>query len=192
MAKICPQCNLKHGDNATKCVGCGGELVIIESTFKKKWIIIYSAIALVLVLATVIALLWFTGPKAKIRKVMRAYKNDDVATVVDAYPPFLINATGLTREEFERDQQQAVRNFSNYLFSYSVEDVKKPSTNERSEVLEQLERFADYGYDESRLEDIRLVWVGVRGGGEFSGYWNDSDLRFVVIKYDGRWYCWPK
>ena len=191
MAKICNVCNLKHGDVATKCVNCGGELVIIESSFKRKWIFIYSAIALVLIAATVMAFLWFTGPKAKIREVMGAYKKADVAAVVDAYPPFLLNATGLSREEFERDQRQAVRNFSNYLFSYSVEDVKKPSTNERNEVLEQLESFKDYGYDERRFEDIRLVWVGVRGGGEL-GYWNDSDMRFVVIKYDGQWYIWPK
>jgi hypothetical protein len=191
MAKICKQCNLKYKNSAVTCVSCGSSLEVIESSFKAKWAVIYSAIALLLILATVLALLWFTGPKAKIRKVMRAYKNDDVSAVVDAYPPFLLNATGLTRAEFEKDQQQVVRNFSNYLFSYSVEDVKKPSTNERNEVMDQLERFADYGYDASRLEDIRLVWVGVRGGGEL-GYWNDSDMRFVVIKYDGRWYCWPK
>ena len=68
MAKICNVCNLKHGDVATKCVNCGGEHVIIESSFKRKWIFIYSAIALVLIFATVMAFLWFTGPKAKIRK----------------------------------------------------------------------------------------------------------------------------
>jgi hypothetical protein len=105
MAKICKQCNLKYKNRAVTCVSCGSSLEVIESSFKAKWAVIYSAIALLLILATVLALLWFTGPKAKIRKVMRAYKNDDVSAVVDAYPPFLLNATGLTRAEFEKDQQ---------------------------------------------------------------------------------------
>lgn len=191
MAKICNVCNLKHGDVATKCVNCGGELVIIESSLKRKWIFIYSAIALVLIAATVMAFFWFTGPKAKIREVMGAYKKADVAAVVDAYPPFLLNATGLSREELEQEEQRFVNEFSDYLFSYNIDDVKKPSSNEREEILEQLNWFEDFGFDERKLEDIRLVWASMRGGEKF-GAWSKSDLRFVVIKYDGQWYIWPK
>lgn len=190
MAKICKQCNLKYKNRAVTCVSCGSSLEVIESSFKAKWAVIYSAIALVLVLVTTLSVSYFTGPKAAVKKILKAYKGNDVETVVDSFPPFLNYATGLDREALEEDMAKSVKELSDYMTFYHVEDVKKPSSSERDEIIETLAYFKDFGYDERKLEDIRLVWSGMRGGDV--GTWDFVNERFVMIKYDGRWYWWPK
>ena len=190
MAKICKQCNLKYKNRAVTCVSCGSELSMIESTFRIRWSLIYTAIALVLVLATTLSVSYFTSPKAAVKKILKAYKGNDVETVVDSFPPFLNYATGLDREALEEYMEKSVKDLSDYITFYHVEDVKKPSSNEREEVLETLSYYKDFGYDEDKLEDIKLVWAGMRGGPV--GTCNFTNERFVMIKYDGHWYWWPK
>ena len=189
-AKVCKQCNLKYKNRAETCVSCGSELSMIESTFRIRWSLIYAAIALVLVLATTLSVSYFTSPKAAVKKILKAYKGNDVETVVDSLPPFLNYSTGLDREELEEYMEKSVKDLSDYITFYHVEDVKNPSSNEREEVLETLSYYKDFGYDEDKLEDIKLVWAGMRGGPV--GTWNFTNERFVMIKYDGQWYWWPK
>ena len=84
---------------------------------------------------------------------------------------------------------KSVKDFSEYIMYYYVESVKTPTLNKRGEILESLATFKDYGYDNNKLQDIKIVWTGVRGGD--IGTWNFTDERFIMIKYDGNWYWWP-
>lgn len=189
MAKICKQCNLKYKDSATTCVNCRSELETVESSFKAKWILIYSALAVALVTFAVTSFIYLTGPRAAVKGLLRAYSNNNVSAVVDCFPNFLVNAMGEDRESVEANISKSVNDVFEYITFYNVESVKNPTSNKRNKILESLDEFKEFGYDESKLEDIKIVWTGVRGGPV--GTWNFTDERFIMIKYDGSWYWWP-
>lgn len=189
MSKICNQCQLKHTNGAVKCVNCGSELVFIKSSVIIKRTLIISSVVAAVVAITVMLALYFTSPEAAVRKMMEAYKRSDVPAVADCYPEFLQEATGMSRGEYDWSMMRSVENLSKYIFSYNVEKAKTPSTNEQSRIKGELLNYSEYGYDESKLEAIRMVWIGMRGGRR--GYWSDTNHRFIVIKYDGKWCVWP-
>ena len=189
MAKICTQCNLKHGNDATKCVQCGGQLEVIQSDVKKRKIIISSLIAVVLVIVIVLGIVFFTGPKAKVRGIMRDFKQGDVEGIVDSFPEFFINYTGVGEEALEAELDPWVQSLSEYIFSYNIDKLANPSTREYNDVLASLDEYRDYGYDPAKLTDVKVVCLDMRGG--VPGFWGSSFEKFVLIKYDGAWYWWP-
>lgn len=189
MAKICTQCNLKHTNDATKCVQCGSELEVIKSDLKKKKIIITSIISILLVAIIIFAVMFFTGPKARVRSVMRNLKNGNSERVVDSCPDFIIDYFG-GEDMFEKLLEEYVEVQSEYIVSYNIDKVVSPSSNEKTQILEYLDYFEENGYDESKLDDIKIAWLNIQGG--FApGFLNSNLGRFLLIKYDGRWYWVP-
>lgn len=185
MAKICTQCNLKHSNNATKCVQCGSELEIIKSDLIKKRIIIASIISILLIAAIVCSVIIFTGPKAAIRRLIRDFKQGDVEGVVSHLPDFVVNYHG--NEFIVEFYKENVKRVSEYFVSYNIDKIANPSSSDDTSVREVLSYYEDYGYDSSKLEEIKVAWLETRAGvnPSFSSQFSD---KLIFIKYDGKWY----
>ena len=187
MAKICSNCGLKHKDSATKCAGCNAPLEELPVHKKKKVYVILAAILLVLIGVSTFFIMRCTGPDGTVRRIMRCYSNNDPEGVVDFFPEFLFEANWITREMLVDQLSGNVKEISDYMFSYYLEDTKTPSTSEMNEIMAQLNSFPDF--DEDQLDDVKYITVNFKGNATY--LWTANDTRFVMIKYDGSWYWWP-
>lgn len=185
MAKLCPNCNLKHSNDAEKCVQCGTELEVIKSDVRKKRIIIISIVSIILIALIVGAVIYFTSPEAKVRSILKDFNDGDVEGVINSFPDFFLKSGYLDEEAFGKN----IAMLSDYMFSYNIDKVVNPSSSDRDTVLTTLSHFEQYGYDASKLQDIKVIWTNMRGG--IPGFWGSSFDKFVMIKYDGAWYWWP-
>ncbi len=189
MAKICTQCNLKYSSKALKCVQCGSELEVIQADLKRKRIFI-GILAGVLSIALILgAILVFTGPKAKVRGIMRAFRRGDVDAVIETFPDFLLESVDLSEEYLKIQLPDAVTNLSENKFSYNISKIASPSSKEKNSVLEHLDKLGKYGYNPSKLQDIKVAIFTMKG--ITPGKWYSSFDKFILIKYDGVWYWWP-
>lgn len=188
MAKICTQCNLKYSNKSHKCVQCGSELEIIQSDLKKKKILIGILIGLLSVALIVGAVLFFTGPKAKVRSIMRAFKKGDVEAVVETFPDFVV-ASGDLDDYLKYQLPSMVSDLSDYKFTYKIDRVADPSSKERNNVLDHMIILEEYGFDPLKFEDIKVVFFTMKGVSP--GKWGSSFDKYILIKYDGTWYWWP-
>ena len=189
MAKYCPQCNLKHSNKAEKCVKCNGELEVIQADLKKKRFLIGFLIGILTVALIVGGILFFTGPKAKVRSIMQAFKRGDVDAVVDTFPDFIIASGDLDEQYLEYQLPNLVSNLSEYKFSYKITKVANPSFKEKENILAHISRLEEYGCDPLKLQDIKVVFFTMKGVSP--GQWGSSFNKFILIKYDGTWYWWP-
>ena len=188
MAKYCTQCNLKYSNSAEKCVSCGAELAVRESDVKKKKIVIIALISVLLIAAIVVGIVIFTGPKAKVRQIIRSFKRGDVDAVISTLPEFLINS-GEIDDYLAGQLPMAVSEWSEFKFSYNIDQCSSPSTKERSNVLQHLDSMKKYGYDSNKLEDMKVVLFSFTGTSP-SNLGSGFD-KYILIKYDGTWYWWP-
>lgn len=188
MAKICPNCNLKHQSHAQKCVQCGAELEVIKSHAKRKRILIICIISALLIGIIVGSILFFTGPKAKVRSIMRALKKGDMEKVVETFPDFLLQSDDLD-DYLKYQLPQLVKSFSEYKFSYNIQEVNDPSTKDKQNALDHMDTLHKYGYDPLKLQDIKVAYFTIKGVSP--GKWGSSFNKFILIKYDGAWYWWP-
>ncbi len=190
MAKICPQCNLKHHNVADRCFNCGSDLEIIKRDVIIKRTIIISIIVIIVSLSTLIALNVSSLPETKLMNIVQALNTNDTEGMLKGFPDFVKDywedANTLENAYFE----ERVESFSNYLYSFNVFKVAVPSTSQKTDIRTSLAEFTDYGYDSEKLEDIRSIWIEMRVG-TIRGFWSTIYEKFVMIKYDGVWYWWP-
>ena len=186
MAKICSSCGLKHKDSATKCAGCNAPLEELPVHKKKKVYVILAAILLVLIGVSTFFIMRYTGPDGTVRRIMRCYSNNDPEGVVDFFPEFLFDDL-ITKEVLVDELSKQVKDFSEYVFSYYLEETKSPSTSEMNEIMAQLNSIPDF--DEDQLDDVKYITVNFKGNATY--LWTANITRFVMIKYDGSWYWWP-
>lgn len=189
MAKICIECGLKHDNKAKQCVNCGSELEVIQADAKRKRIIVIALVSIILIAATIIGVTYFSSPEAKVKSIMKAFQKNDVDAVISSFPDFVINYLDETETDTTQFFEEWVATLSDYIFSYNIDKVAAPSTSQKTVLLTTFYYLEEYGYDESKLSDVQLVWLKLRGG--TTGLWNSSDNRFVMIKYDGKWFWWP-
>ena len=189
MSKICTPCNLKYSNSAHKCVNCGSELEIVQADAKRKRIFIASLIGIVLILVIVSSVIYFTGPRAKIKSIMRDFRQGDVDGVIACMPDFLIKSGDLSNDFIPYQLPNVIKTFSEYGFSDNVDKIASPSSKETNYVLTHLEYYRQYGYDPEDLQDIKVVIFSMKGVNP--GYWFSMFEKFILIKYDGIWYWWP-
>ena len=192
MAKICTTCGLKYKDSATKCVNCKSELEIIETPQKKKKAIIaicLAAFCLVLALLLTLALIIFTGPRGRVRYIMNNLRDNDVEAVLDTLPDFLIDENSPYGHEVKLALSRYTSQLSNYVYSFNTNKTADPSSAQMTELMNSIKKFAGDDFDETLIEDVKIVWVDFRGG--IHGFWNSIDSRFIMIKYKGEWCWWP-
>ena len=188
MAKICKECNIKHDNSADKCARCGAPLEVIQKDVKKKKIIIFSILGVILTVALILGIIYITSPEAKVMDIMKDINNGNTAGLVDSFPDFFIEANG-GKAVLVEYYDSWVKSEASYVFSYNIDKVVGPSAREEEAVRKSLVYYTHAGYDESKLQDIKAVWLDMTGG--IPGFWGASLEKFVMIKYDGQWYWWP-
>ena len=139
--------------------------------------------------AAIILIIYSTGPKAAVRRIMNAHKQVDAETVISYLPDFLLESDKIDGEKFKMETEATVKGFSRFLFSFNLEKAETPSDREIEELLETFEYFGGENFDESKVRDIKMVWVNYKGN--VQGFWPSRGTRFIVFKYEGRWYWWP-
>lgn len=187
MAKICKECGVKHRNNATKCVHCGAAFDDVQHYAKRKKLIILGIVCVVLVLAAIASVIYLTGPRAAVRRIMEGYKRNDAEAIVDSFPSFLLEMDGASREKLIADMSSSVESMSDYIFSYGIDRVVDPSDNDREILIKKAQLIAGDDFEENDIKDIKVVWVTFTGN--VPSVWPSGSTRFVMIKYDGRW-CW--
>ena len=186
MSKFCKACGLKHRNSALKCARCNAPFEELPFHKKKKVYVILAAILLVLIGVSTFFIMRYTGPDGAVRRIMRCYSNNDPEGVVDFFPEFLFDDL-ITKEDLVDELSKPVKDFSEYVFSYYLEDTKTPSTSEMNVIMAQLNSIPDF--DEDQLDDVKYITVNFKGNATY--LWTANTTRFVLIKYDGSWYWWP-
>ncbi len=192
MSKICPNCNINYSNSAVKCVTCGSPLVLLEMPKKKKSIIIsliITAAILVIAAITTITVVSLTGPRGKVRYIMNNLKKNDIDAVLDTVPDFLLDPDLEYKDDILIGLTTYTDNMSGYIFSFNTNKCVTPSTSQITELKQSIQSIVGENFDTSKIEDVKMVWVDIRGG--TFAFWNSSDARFVMIKYNDEWHWWP-
>lgn len=192
MAKICPTCNVRYTNSASKCVTCGGPLAAVEVPKRRKRLVISLVLAasvLLVALLVTVTVLSFTGPRGQVRYIMNQMRENRIDAVLETLPDFLLDGSQAHEERITMQLTAYTEKMSDYVFSFNTNRALPPSTNQRNELMESIRRFAGDDFDETLIEDVKMIWVDFRGG--VRGFWNSVDLRFVMIRYKGEWCWWP-
>ena len=189
MSKVCKKCGIKHKNSATYCVMCG-EPFYNEQGLKARNIRRTVGIILgVIALAAALLFIFTSGPKAAVRRILNGYKRNDPDAVIASYPDFLLESDKIDKDEFIRSTRQNVKDMSDYIFLYKLGKAEDPSESEREELMETFRFYADEDFSESDIQSIKIIWADYTGN--VPAVWPSRAARFIVIKYEGRWYWWP-
>ena len=189
MAKICKQCGVKYSNSATKCIMCGTEFEDNHVHAKRKELFILGIAIAALAAVIVVLILFFTGPKAAVRRIMDGYKRNDAAAIVVSIPRFLMESDYIDSQGFVQSLETNAKELSEYIVSYNIEKAETPNSQYREELMNDILYFAGDGFEESDIEDIKIIWVNYKGN--VSGLMHSNATRFTMIKYNGNWYWWP-
>ncbi len=190
MSRKCPRCGVKYTSKATHCVLCNIELPDNHIHADRKKILIFLIVGILVAAAAITLTLIFTGPKAVARKVISNYKKNDPDAVYETYPSFLIESDRIDQKMLKEDLERNVNDMSDYIFSYNIDKVEKPTTKEIKEFIRSFHVNGGAAFEEEKLQDIRIVWINYKGN--ITGIWPTRAVRFVIIKYDGKWCWWPE
>ena len=189
MSKVCKNCGVKHENSAKKCAMCGTEFNDTHIYAKRKKLIILAVCGAVLLAAAIAFIIWSLGPKAAVRRIMNGYKNVDAEAVISYIPEFLLESDKLDGEKFLMETKVGVNSFSQYLFSFNLEQSETPSERECEELIETFEYFGGETFDKTKLGDIKMVWVNYTL--DIPKMWPKGSMRFIVFEYEERWCWWP-
>lgn len=189
MSKICKNCGVRHENSAKKCIACGAEFGDEHIYAKKKKQVILAVCCILLLTIAIGLVMFFTGPKAAVRRIMNAHKRNDFEAVVEAMPDLLLESDKLDYDQFMLTTERTVEVFSQYIFSFNIEKAETPNANEREWLMDALRYFGEDSFDEAKVTDVKIVWVRYKGN--VPGFWPSRGTRFLVFKYDGEWTWWP-
>ena len=189
MAKICKKCGVKHKISASKCGNCGASFEDVRVTIIKKTAVIYAVVALLVAIAIIAVIISFMGPRAAVKQIMRHYKGNNPEAIVNSYPDFLLESEGYSKEKAVAEISNYVKQLSGYIVYYKADRPQAPNERDREALLEDFRNYCGESFDESKLEDIKFVWLTFEG--EKSGLWGKSITRFTMVKYNDRWCWWP-
>lgn len=204
MAKYCGNCGAKMDDAANVCGQCGtpvdgtitiSSVKIADPQKQKKFKKIFKiVIALVLVAAVGITTFnvvsKFTGYNGLIHKVMTAYEEYDIDTLValssDIYyygeenyvEDYFENVVGTALDSFEASVGHS------YQMSYEVKETYTLSERRSNEILEEIE-YSYPDFDVSIIEE--LVNSDITVTAEQDGKLVDWDLNVTMSKENGSW-----
>lgn len=190
MAKICKKCGVKYNNNATYCVMCGAEFYDERGLKERKFKHISKIVFGILAAAALVFIIFNTGPKAAVRRIMSNYKRNNADAIVATYPSFLMESDKFDKETLIWDTKNNVQSVSGYLFSYRIDSMDDPSSREYDELMANFRYFGGNDFDESDIEGIKIIWVYYTGN--VPAVWPMHATRFIVIKYQGHWCWWPE
>ncbi|MGO5097464.1 zinc ribbon domain-containing protein [Agathobaculum sp. LCP25S3_E8] len=204
MAKFCGNCGAKMDDNDKVCGQCGTpvdsetktssvKIIDMERRKRNKKLLklIVVLILIIAVVATAINVVTkFVGPNGLLRKVMSAYEEYDIDTLVslssdiyyygeDAYVEnYFKNIVGATLDLFEASIGH------DYQISYEVNATYTMSKRNTQETLEEIQNtYPDF---DVRIIDkiiVSNITVTAKRGSDSV----DEELNVIISKEDGAW-----
>ncbi len=190
MSKMCPHCGVKYQNSATKCLICKIELPENHGHKKMKKLVFSGIIGIVLVGIAITLVSMLTGPKAAVRRIVEGFKQNDPQAIMAMLPDFVLESDKIDRRELELEMTTDSLTLSKYIFSYNIEEVKDPTSQECEKLMENFRYIAGEDFDDREIKDIKIIWVNYKG--DIPGFWPSHATRFTMIKYQGRWYWWPE
>ena len=190
MAKVCRKCGVKHKNSATYCVMCGTEFYDAEGLKKRRIRRIIGIILGILALAASLLFIFTAGPKAAVRRILNGYKRNDPDAVIASYPDFLLESDKIDKDELILSTQINVKDMSDYIFMYKLGKAEDPSEREYEELMETFRYYAGEDFSDGDVQSIKIIWADYTGN--VPAVWPSRAARFIVIKYQGRWYWWPE
>lgn len=218
MAKFCGNCGAQLDDAAKVCGNCGTPYtdgtngpslsklkipgVDLENPEKKKALIknlkrvavVVAVIIVVVIAANVISS--FVGYKGAVRKLMKAYEEYDMNTLMTLASDISMPFAGSEDEEYiEEIFSNRVSNMLDYYedevghdvkIKYEINDSYELPERKLDELLTTLEE--NYDYDASFIEEIKAVdmTLTISGAdGEMTEHIDEDDL--LLVKEDGEW-----
>lgn len=167
----------------------------VEKKEKKKWPIVLGAILGSLLLIILVSRCF--GPKAAVRRYLRAYKNQNAGKVVRLAPKEVLeyyddkrdidydDLVEMLEDRFEISYESREKHYGdNYRVKYEVVGVDNVDGKEARELRDRYEE--SYDMDGDRIGGIKTVYVLVKISGSEKTTYNVST--FTAINYKGKWY----
>lgn len=205
MAKYCGNCGAPLDDDARVCGQCGTPVAEYsgrtqefkyvdpkkrEKSKKRFKLIGIVVIILIIVIVAVNVISNFTGRKGFVRKVMNAYRDYDIETLIslssdmyyygydDAAETYFESAVGYGLDSFEESVGH------NYKFSYAIDEIYDLSERRQDEFFDTIEA-AYPDFDISMIEQISIAEVSVTV--EQDGKSIDRTVSITMSKEDNEW-----
>lgn len=189
MAKFCKVCGVEYHNSALKCVMCKTAFNDAHIYARRRRLIIL-AICITLLIASVIALVAYSfTPQAAVRRIMNAYKRNDVDTVVSYYPNFYLESDKVNKRKLLLDAEVETTIYFEQLYTFYLEDPMTPSEKECQELIATFKHYGGENFDENKLGEIKMVWVNYTL--DIPKMWPKGSTRFIVFEYEERWCWWP-
>ena len=208
MAKFCGNCGTQLDDSAKVCGNCGtplatnsGNTSSLEPKFtyvdpekkarkrKKTIIAITCAVIVVVAIITWNIISGFIGYKGAVRKVMNAYEDYDIETIVnissDYY--FFMESDDYAEEYFKEVVSSDLDNYEaqaghDYSLSYDISESYSMSKHKYEALLDTLSYGSDF--DADIISEVMVVEVAVTVEGEGS---MTTTIELTLTKEDGEW-----
>ncbi len=196
MSKFCGNCGAVNNDTAVICESCGNSLLASAPVTAKKKSSTgkMAAIAVVAVAVIVLIISLFSGGSDKVvKKIVKAYDNEDAEALMKLYPEFM--ADGF-EDNIEETSEAQIEGFYLLLsladidtddvkLSYKIKDEDKYDKDELEDLAEEFEEYFD-DFEEKKLKAAidYEVDVTIKSDGE------EEEMELIVhaFKYGGKWY----
>ena len=192
MAKFCKCCGLPYKNYAYKCVECGVILQKKKKTPMQIAIIVISIVLSVCLVASTVAYLIYdhiTSPETRAGEIVEYFMDGDLDAVMDSIPKFLWEYEAVDEHKLRLEMSVQVNVQSEYIYSFNTNREITPSERQVEELIDSIKQLAGEDFDSSVIQDIKFVWIDIRGG--LTNFWQESDVRFAMIKYQDEWCWWP-
>lgn len=204
MARFCGNCGAQLSDGAKVCGQCGTPVEddaksltvkIIDPEKKKKnkrvLKLVIAVVAVIAIAAIAITVIFnFTGYNGLLRKVMNAYKEYDIDTLVslssdlyyyaeeDYVEDYFKNSVGMTLDSFEASVGH------NYKFLYKANEVYTLSDRKMSEMLDNIENsYPDF--DVTSIEKVVVANLTITAQQDSAT--SSLDVDVILSKENGEW-----
>lgn len=205
MAKFCGNCGAQLEKDATKCNKCG-QTINVKSTAtpkingtdhqkptKVKKILKSAFILAIVVIVLIIAfniISNFTGYKGLIRKIMKAYKNYDLDTLVSISSDMYYYGDEDSEEYYFEDAVSSTLDWfevavgHDYKLTYKINETYTMPERKLNEVIEEINQdFPDF--DESIIKEIVVASITITAKQDEATTSEDVDI--IMTKEGRKW-----
>ncbi len=204
MAGFCGNCGAKLEEGQKVCGQCGtpvegamkSPVIKIDNPEKKKknkkrFKVVTAIIAVVLIgIIAVNVVLKFTGYNGLLRKVMKAYEEYDIETLVSLSSNiYYYGGENYGEDYFENQVGETLESFENsvghnYKISYEINETYKMSNRSINETLDQIE-YKYSNFDISTIEEIVVCDLNVTAKQDSKS--QNKAISIFMSKEEGKW-----
>ncbi len=208
MARFCGNCGSAVDDNAKVCGSCGTPLEANNKVVSKipgvqyidpekkaktaKKVKTFFGLAALIIVAVIVfnIVSGFVGYKGAVRKIMNAYEDYDIDTIVSMSSDYYYCMTdeNYVEEYFGDIISEDLDDFEeysghNYKFSYEITDSYKMAEHKLDDLLDSLSYYEEF--DADIIDKVMVVEIEVVAKSKNNNY--TKDLTLTLTKESGSW-----